>query len=205
MLATVLALQGEVVCQTSEQTAANPLRLGANPGSGTILRTSSDGRADLVLVPGALLQISGDSEVRIEQLLLTKDGNETEDGMRERVARVSLNRGSLTVVFNREDASELRFTVATVGVTLSADDNCVWRVRVEGGKTRMTCARGKASVSTGGSEPAVINAGYFCEWPGGAVRLATDDARAKRDLSEALDAEQRLRQLQQARLNRRPF
>jgi FecR protein len=203
VLATVLSVQGDVVYQDIEQPSSTPLTLETNAGSRSVLRTSETGQADLALIPGALLHISGDSEVRIEELRLTKDGNETEDGMRERAARLRLNRGMITLVVDRTDAADLRFVVATGDVTLNADQSCVWRVSVAAGKTRVTCARGKAHARTASSKPTIVEAGYFEEWPAGLAGVAS--ANARNDLSAALEAEQRLRQLQQKRLNRRPF
>jgi hypothetical protein len=203
VLATVLSVQGDVVYQGAEQRFSTPLTLETNAGAGSVLRTSGTGQADLALIPGALLHISGDSEVRIEELRLTKDGNETEDGMRERAARLKLNRGVINLVVDRTDAADLRFVVATGEVTLNADESCVWRVSVADGKTRVTCARGKAYARTGSSKPTIVEAGYFEEWPAGLVGVASENAQI--DLSAALEAEHRLRQLQQERVNRRPF
>jgi hypothetical protein len=205
VLATVLSVQGDVVYQGAEQHSSTPLTLETNAGSGSVLRTSGSGQADLALIPGALLHISGESEVRIEELGLTKDGNETEDGMRARAARLRLNRGMITLVVDRTDAADLRFVVATGDVTLNADQSCVWCVRVAENKTRVTCVRGKAYARTGSSKQTIVQAGYFEEWPAGLVGVASKNAGAQIDLRAALEAQQRLRQRQQERRNRRPF
>ena len=204
VLATVLSFHGDVAYQGSEQERSQPLTLETNPGSGSVLRTSGGGRADLALIPGALLHISSNSEVRIEELRLTKDGNETEDGMRERTARVSLKRGSVTIVVERRDESELRFAIGTIAGKLSADQDCVCQVHLDNGHGRVTCVRGKAYAAGTNSEPTTIKEGYFQKWPGGAIAPAEEDARAQADVADTLEAARVLQQLQLAQVNRRP-
>jgi hypothetical protein len=205
VLATVLSVRGEVVYQMDERDSFHSLTLQSNPGPGSVLRTAGDARVNLALVPGALLQIFGNSELKIEELLLAKDGNETKDGMRKRTARVRLNRGSVHIVFERRDKSELRFTVGTPEVTISTDGDCVCQIRVEGGKTRLTCVYGRAYAWAGHPEPSIVKAGYFQEWPAGGITMAADDARAQSDVTDALEAEQELRQLQLEQIDRVPF
>jgi hypothetical protein len=116
-----------------------------------------------------------------------------------------LNSGSISVVLERKDDSDLRFAVVTPAMTVTADEDCVCHLHVEKGKTRVTCARGKAYGTATGSEPSIIKAGYFQEWPGDAPRAAADDARAQSDIADALEAEEALQQLQREELKRRPF
>jgi hypothetical protein len=205
VLATVLAFDGDVAYQGSEQAPSQPVTLETSPGSGSVLRTSSGGRAELVLVPGALLHIASNSEVRMEELRLTKDGNETEDGMRERAARISLGHGSVSIVFERRDESEMRFAIVTPNATINVDSDCVFHVAVEKGRTRLTCARGKAYAQTGGAETSVVKAGYFGEWPNGTAATAAEDPRAQIDVADAFEAERILRELQREQSKRRPF
>jgi hypothetical protein len=205
VLATVLSVEGEVIYQATERMPLKPLTSESNPASGSMLRTASNARVSLELVPGALVQISGNSEIRIEELLLSKDGNETEDGMRRRAARVRLIHGRLTIIFERRDDSEVRLAIATPAVTVTASEDCVCHVDAASEKTRVTCARGKAYGSAAGSEPFVVKAGYFQEWPSGPTGAAANDAAAQMDIADALEAEQMLQELQRDRLKRRPF
>ena len=205
VLGTVLSVRGEVVYQKDKEAGFHSLTLQANPGPGSVLRTGSEGRANLALVPGALVQVSGNSELKIEELRLTKEGNETADGMRKRTARVRLNRGSVNIVFERRDTSELRFAFSTRDVTISADEDCVCRVSVQNESTRVTCVRGKAYAWAGNSEPSIVKAGYSQEWPPGLMTIAADDARAQTDVTDALEAERELRQLQDKQTDRLPF
>lgn len=205
VLATVLETRGEVAYQARNANRFTSLTTEAKPGAGSVLRTAPDAQVSLSLLPGALVQLSGNSDLRIEELLLTKDGNETEDGMRKRAARVRLNHGSATVVFERRDDSEVRFTVATLAVTVTANEDCVCQINVESAKTLIACARGKVYATAGGAEPAIVKAGYYQEWPGGTTRAAENDARAQAAIADSLAAEQALRALAREQIKRRAF
>src|SRR4051812_46284158 len=96
---TVLSTRGEVVCLSKGSTNFQPLKPEVKLSAGSILKTSSGAQANLILIPGALAQVSGDSELKIDELKLIKDGNETGDAMRERIARIELRRGGIVVLF----------------------------------------------------------------------------------------------------------
>src|SRR6266700_2421438 len=164
VLATVLSVRGEAVWAMEGRNDFRAITLQTKPDAGSILRTIGDAWVDLALVPGALIQISGSSELKIDELKLAKDGNETEDGMRSRIVRVQLNRGKINVLFQRRDESEMRFTIGTRHATLSADGNCLFQIQVEDAKTRVTCVRGKVYVSQANHQT-MMEAGYFQEWP----------------------------------------
>ncbi|SRR6266404_1667572 len=207
VLATVLSVRGQALCGTEGRNDFYPITAQTNPGAGCILRTFDDARVDLALLPGALVQIPGNSELKIEELSLTKDGNETGDGVGKRVVRIQLNRGKIIALFQQSDENATRFSVSTRQATISSDQNCLFQIQVEDTKTRLTCARGKVSASQGDHQMSVIEAGYFQEWPSNssAVMSTADDARGQIDVTDALEAERELRQLQPERRARRPF
>src|SRR5207245_7257031 len=91
------------------------------------LTTPTDGAINLALIPGALTQISGDSELKIEELELTKDGNETGDAIRERIARVGFRRGGMIVLFD----GFARFTIQTPQATITVLPGCLIRLDVD--------------------------------------------------------------------------
>ena len=207
VLATVLFVRGQAVCGTEGRNDFHPITSQTNPGAGRILRTFDDARVDLALLPGALVQIPGNSELKIEELSLTKDGNETGDGISKRIVRVQLNRGKIIALFRGSNESATRFTISTRQATISSDQNCLFQVQAEDIKTRLTCARGKVYASQGDHQMSVIEAGYFQECPsnGSAAMSTADDARGQIDVTDALEAERELRQLQPEQRARRPF
>ncbi len=206
VLATVLSVRGEAVWAMEGRNDFRPIKSQTKFGAGSIARTFQDAQIDVSLVPGSLAQISGNSEIKIEELRLTKDGNETDDGMRSRIVRVQLNRGKISILFQRRDQSEMRFTIGTRHATISADGNCLFQIQVEDAKTRLTCVRGNVYVSQANHQT-VMDAGYFQEWPSdrSAAISAVDDARGQIDITDTLEAERDLQKLQSEQQLRRPF
>jgi hypothetical protein len=206
VLATVLSVRGQAVWAMEGRNDFRPVTPQTKPDAGSILRTIGDAWVDLALLPGALIQISGSSELKIEKLRLTKDGNETEDGIRSRIVRVQLNRGKISALFQRRDESEMRFTIDTRHAMISADGDCLFQIQVEDAKTRVTCVRGKVYVSQANHQ-AVMEAGYIQEWPSdrSAAIAAADDARGQIDVSDTLEAERELQELQSKQRLRLPF
>src|SRR5947209_5458369 len=100
ILATVLSARGEILASTSGSTNPQSVNQHSTFGAGSVLRSSNGAKLDLQLIPGALAEICGDSEFKIDQLTITMDGNETGDGILDRVARLSIVRGQIVVLFD---------------------------------------------------------------------------------------------------------
>src|SRR6266851_9349331 len=77
VVATILSRRGQIVYSSKEGGGFEPVSPETKLGAGSTLRTSTDGEINIALIPGALAQISDNSELKIEELELTKDGNET--------------------------------------------------------------------------------------------------------------------------------
>src|SRR5207253_9699086 len=75
VVATILSLRGQIVYSSKDAGSFERISSDTKLGAGSILRTPTDGAINLSLIPGALTQISGDSELKIVELELTKDGN----------------------------------------------------------------------------------------------------------------------------------
>ena len=84
--------------QARNETISNRSHPKAKFTTADTVRTSDGASINLALIPGAFVQLSGNSEIKIEDLSLTKDGNETAGGMLDRRARIRLNRGRLDSV-----------------------------------------------------------------------------------------------------------
>jgi hypothetical protein len=205
--ATVLSVRGEVVCGTEGQNDFPPVTLQTMPSVGSVVRALDNAQVDFSFLSGTLVRVSGNSELKIEQLRLTKDGNKTEDGILDRVVVIQLNRGKISALFELRDESASRFTIRTRHATISAGRNCLFQIQAEDAKTRVTCARGKVYVEQGNRRMSIIAEGYFQEWPsnGPAAIAASDDARGQIDITDVLEAEQELSELQSRQRDRRPF
>jgi hypothetical protein len=205
--ATVLYVKGTVVFGSAEQTNFQPVTLKSRIHDGNTVRTPDGASIDLALVPGALAQMSGNSEIKIEELRIAKAGNQTDGGMRDRSARIRLSQGKITILFSRSDKSASQFSVSSRQVTISGDSDCLFRVQTDDTTTRVTCVRGKIYATAGAQRPVTIGAGYFRQWPSTrpeAVAAAGDET-AQIDIMDSLEIGNRWRELHADWQNRRPF
>jgi hypothetical protein len=171
------------------------------------VRTSGGGLLDLGLIAGALAQLSSNSEIKIEELKISKDGNQTRDGMRSRSARIQLSRGKITVLFVGSDKSASQFAISTPTVTVTPDSDCLFRVERNETTIRVTCVKGKVHAATGAQPAMAIGAGYFQQWPSNHPQpvAASGDAAAQIDITDSLEIENQLLELGAGWQNRGPF
>jgi hypothetical protein len=171
------------------------------------VRSAEGASINLALIPGALVRLSGNFEIKIEELTLAKDGNETAGGMRDRSARIRLSRGKTIVLFSPTDRSASQFAIKTSQVIVKPDSDCLFCVRTDGTTTRVTCAKGKINASAEAQPPVTIGPGYFQQWPTSRIDplVAAEDATAQIDITESLESEERLRDKASGWQNRRPF
>jgi hypothetical protein len=205
--ATVLSVKGDVVFGQAERNQFQPVTPSSKIRGGDIVRASGGGAINLVLVPGAFVQVSGNSEIKIEELSLTKDGNETAGGMVDRSARVQLSRGRLSILFSRGDTSGSHFALATKQTIISPDSDCLFSVWTDGSITRATCARGELSGASDRHTPVRISTGYFHQWPTAVKEPlpASGEAGAQMDIMVSLEAEKELLDQVARWQNRRVF
>ncbi len=202
VVATILSLRGQIVYSSKKGGSFEPVSSETKLGAGSTLRTPTDGAINLALIPGALTQISGDSELKIEELELTKDGNETGDAIRERIARVGFRRGEMVVLFD----GFARFTIQTPQATITVLPGCLIRLDVDANRTRVTCVRGKIFAAQKPGQISAVEAGYVCEWPSdhGPVPAA-DDPQGQIDTTVTLQSGRELRDLEAARRDHLPL
>jgi len=203
----VFFVRGNVVFGNAERNDFRPVTSNSKIQAGDTVRTSDGASVNLALMPGALVQLSGNSEIKIEDLRLTKDGNETAGGVLDRRASIRLNRGRIVSLFSHSDRSALDFSVATSQVTLRPDSDCLFSVWTDGAKSRVTCGRGEVSAPADAQPPMKIVAGYFSQWPTPSKEpiAAITDARAQMDVKTALDVEPELLDQAAGWQNRRVF
>lgn len=205
--ATVFFVKGNVVFGNAEGNDFRPVTSKSKIRAGDTVRASDGASIDLGLMPGAFVQLSGNSEIKIEDLRLTKDGNETAGGVLDRHAAIRLNRGRVVSLFSHSDRSASEFIVATGQVTLRPDSDCLFAVSTDGATSRVVCGRGELSVPAADRPPVTIVAGYFSQWPTAAKEpvAAISDASAQMDVKTALDVELELMDQAAGWQNRRVF
>lgn len=189
VLAVILSTSGSAEWAPDATSPLRPIDRAATVGSGSIVRTRS-GELEVAVVPGALMRISAQTELQVEELAVTKDGNDTEDRLRDRLARIRLNRGSIVVLLD----SPARFTIETSQVAMKVPPGSLLRLTSKDGNTRLTCVRGKIQLKDQAAL-ASIDAGYVHMWPSSQPpQPAADDADAQADITEALQSETQLRE-----------
>jgi hypothetical protein len=203
--AAVLSVRGKVLFGNAQQNDFQPFTLKSRIREGNTVRSSRGASVDLALIPGALVQLSGDSEIHIEELKIAKDGNDSAGDMQERIGRIRLNRGRIVVLFIPSDGLASQFVITASELTIKPDSACLFCVRSDGATTRVTCAKGNVNVSAEAHPPVTIAAGYFQEWPNKRAKpvAAADDATAQIDITESLESGVVLQDEAAAWLNRR--
>src|SRR5215475_8938529 len=154
-VATVFFVKGNVVFGNAEQNNFQPVTSKSKIRAGDTVRTSDGASINLALMPGAFVQLSGNSEITIEDLRLTKDGNETAGGVLDRRASIRLNRGRIVSLFSHSDRSTSEFSVTTGQVILRPDSDCLFSVWTDGTTSRVTCGRGEVSAPADAQPPMI--------------------------------------------------
>jgi hypothetical protein len=195
--AVVLAAEGAVFNTTG---TSDLLAINAHLGAGTLLRIDADARVALSLLPGALVDLQPDSEMRLRSLKLTKNGNRVQEAMQRQV-RLKLERGVLvaSVAF---DSREEDVSIETPMGALMISSPALARVEVRNDVTRVTCARGVVSFRPNGEATAItMTAPAFREWPSRDLEQipADFDVRAMEEIENSKHVEQKLLGLEQRR------
>lgn len=195
VLTTVLRVDGDVQAAGNENASFGQISAGARFSSGMILRTGQ-GTLDLQIMPGLQVRLGPNSELKLEQMTLARDGNETASGMSDRVAKLVLRYGRATVYLQDADGSWGTLTVATEEVTIGSRRGCLFQVETAEGQTRLVCSRGNLFASAPKGSSSTIPGGYFAEWPlTQPPSPAEGDSAAQNAVAESLKTAQELDQL----------
>jgi hypothetical protein len=205
--ATVLFVKGQVAFGSAEGNQLQPATLKSKIQGGDTVQTSDGDEINLALIPGAFVHLSGNSEIKIEGLSVTKDGNETAGGMLNRRARIRLNRGNMSVLFSRTFRSASYLAVRTNQSIITPDSDCLFSVWTDGVTTRATCGRGEVIGSGPGQSTVKVATGYSYQWPTTNKEpiAATADGVAQMEIRTSLQAEKELLDQAAAWQNQRVF
>ena len=80
-VAVVFFVRGNVVFGDAERNDFQPVTPKSKIHPGDTVRTADGASINLALIPGAFVQLPGNSEIKVEDLRLTKDGNDTSERM----------------------------------------------------------------------------------------------------------------------------
>ena len=198
--AVVLSAEGEASASASSGSPTRfDLRAGARISPPASMVTNSDATLALSAVPGALVELEQESELRLMSLKITKNGNRVQEAIRREV-RLQLERGALvaSVQFESEPAAVAIDTPAGV---LSMSSPALCRVEVRNQITRVTCARGAVAFHPQGAASATVQAPESREWPAGeSEHIPADfDVRAIEEIEKSKEVEQKLLGLEERR------
>jgi hypothetical protein len=193
-VAIVFSVKGNVVFGSAERNNFQPVTPKSRIQAGDIVRTSDGASINLALIAGAFVQLAGNSEIKIEDLRLTKDGNDTAERMLSRRAWIRLNRGRIICSFSQSDKTASDFGITTSQLTVRPASDCLFSIWTDGTTSRATCERGEVNASVDTQPPLKIAAGYFCQWPTASKEpiAASTDPRAQIDITTALGVEPEL-------------
>lgn len=196
--AIVLATEGEV--KAGKSGTPRTLALNDAVAPGETLRTGADASAFLLILPGALLHLSPTSVLHLEKIVLSKNGNATDEAM-ARTIHLRLLAGSADVVVEFEADPDRCHFATPQGRVVPLTPGAVARLLVTSHETRLVVARGRfAFFENAETPPSVVAAGFFQSWPGGGDAIAAEtDAESQDQIDKLLQMEWKLLRLERAR------
>jgi hypothetical protein len=179
----VLAVQGVARAKANGQTFRLTTESHIFPE--TTIELPAKSQLDLMLLPGILVELAGESEIEITELLLSRDGDETIRPMKSREATLRLTRGTLCISVGRAPTGS-RLRVITPAGTVIAGSGRACKVTVRGEKARIVSIEAEASFAPAdGSARIKVGPGFSLAWPG-ATRVPEAAAEAGPDGQEEL-------------------
>ena len=193
----ILAVEGAPEGILQGKTIRLTERTGISPGM--TIRVPPGSRIDLLLLPGILIELQPDTEVEIERLRLSRDGDESIRPMIAREATIRLLRGALfATVGHAPTRSGLE--IETLVGSVIAGSGRAFMTAAEGQKLRIVSARGKVAFAPLDGTPLIkIEPGYFAVLPGASATpqsAAESGAPAQKEVAETIKTESQLRQLE---------
>lgn len=196
--AIILSSRGDCVLRRGGLDA--PLDVDMHPRAGDLLETGSTAELSAALLPNVLIELAPSSALQITTLSLSKDGNDTIEPMRARVAHARLLRGSVTVSQRRLDVvAEPSLRIETPhGAAISSYD-CLFRIETDTAATRLACEEGYVYLVAPDPRgaPRQVNPGFVGEIAAasGDVALREGDGASQAGADDLGAIESRLAQL----------
>ena len=166
VLASVFKVEGHATFHHSgpksqtDEVLSSRSRLAASD----IIELRDESTAALSLIPGIFIEVQPHTILKIEELRVSKDGNETADGMQSRSAIIRLQQGAIRARLPNHGAGRVRLRVKTGAGAVAAGRNSLFSLRVDGDSMRIVCVRGKVTWQTKpGSRPMLLPPGNFID------------------------------------------
>lgn len=204
VLGTVFKVEGTALLD--ETTASNRSRsLSASDkfSARDEIRVAAESSAALCLTPGIYLRCLGPARLRIEDLRVSKDGDELGNAMKSRRAIIQLDEGRVHVSLPRAGTAPCELKINTAAGTISANAGSIFSVTLKGESIRVLCLRGELTWSNAPAFSTPILPGYYRDRkPGDKTAIdplpASENADAQSEVIAALDSAQYLEELDTA-------
>jgi hypothetical protein len=205
--ATILETRGTVRAKSGPDSQFGSAEPGLALGAGALLQTDEAAQADLALLPNILARILSRTDLTINGLKLSKDGNETGDAMIARRAEISLGEGAIFLKHRRPPGSFGSLLVKTPHASITANSDCLIYIETTPRRLRVICVRGLVEIAPASGQKAFsAEAGSMAELPSQTSSLVAvaGDAAAQEKVSDAISAERELLALARGRRNLLP-
>lgn len=205
--ATLLDTRGTVRVKSRPDSEFVSAAAGLALGAGALLQTDEAAQADLALLPNTLARTLGRTDLSIDNLKLSKDGNETGDAMIARRAEISLGEGAIFLRHRRPAGSFGTVLVRTSHGSITSNADCLLYVETSPQRLRVICVRGQVEIAPAAGQKAFsADAGSMAELSSetSTVLEVAADAAAQEKVSDAISAERELLALARARRNTLP-
>ncbi len=162
------------------------------------IETAADGTIDIAAVPGTLVRLGPLSDLSINELKITKDGDAMVDAMTARSVQLRVTRGVIHAIVD-ETRTDARLRIDIPAGAIIAGRGCTFYLAIQANQTRLTCVRGTVRlVQPNALSPAAVEAGYFQTWPSTADQptAADSDPKAQEEVAETFETERELLKLQ---------
>lgn len=207
VLGSVFEVEGTAVAsQRTEADRSRPLSAGIQFAAGDDVRILAESSAALCLTPGIYLRCFGPSRLQIENLRVSKDGDETGDAMKSRLAAIRLGEGRIHAFLPSAGSARSELKIDTEAGTIIANPGSLFSVVLSRESIRVLCIRGELRWSKAPASSTSILEGFYCERKLSDdaqtnIVPASEDAAAQREVIAALDSAQYIEELETAARN----
>jgi hypothetical protein len=205
VLGTVFQVQGTAtITDNAQGSKPRPLSAGLEFSNRSDIHLERESEAVFSLTPGIYLRCFGESNLRVEKLTISKDGDETGNAMHTRDAVFHFDKGRVHVFLPISGKSQAKLKIQSLLGTVAAKAGSLFSVSQTGASIRVLCADGELNWSEQPSFSATIRSGYFLDRGRGAAaesKPASEDPSAQEEIMALLESSRTILDLEQKTRN----
>jgi hypothetical protein len=171
VVASVFRVEGNAVLLQGKSKSEQMLSRTSRLGRGDKIETSENGMVALSLIPGIFAQVQPRTIFQVEELRLSKDGNEMANAIKGRWAVIGLERGAIRCLLPKRGTGRCQLKVNTGLGTLETGRNTLFSLQCDGGSAEVVCIQGKVVWRSKTSDSRIpIKAGYYLKVTQGSTK-----------------------------------